>query len=294
MQCVVGANGFLGSALVRRLEAEGVQPLRITRSQPWSRGRGEYERGQDAADAVYWVAGSVNPATADANPERIAADLRALSSFADAVNASPIRRVVFASSGGTVYDITKPPPYAEAHATRPSSTYGSYKLHQEQLLDQMLPEEVELVVLRIGNAYGPGQPVGTGQGVVAYWLDAAAAGRPLTLFGEPTTTRDFTFIDDVTSALVHFAHVELDSTREVFNISSGKQTRLGDLASTIMDVVGAPELRLDMRPARPFDVPHIWLDTSRAAAAGWRATTSLETGIERSWAAVRRRAAAPV
>lgn len=290
MHSVVGANGFLGSALARLLEADGATLLRFTRSDRWPPAEG-LRRSLGRTEVVYWVAGSVNPATADSGAHLVAADLSALLTFAEAVRASPVRRVVLASSGGTVYDVTAAPPYDETAVTAPLSTYGKYKLRQEQLLAEMLPEDVELVVLRIGNAYGPGQPVGTGQGVVAYWLHAALAGKPLVLFGDPGTTRDFTYIDDVAAALAHFGTVALTTRREVFNIGSGTPTTLGALASTIMAVVAAPTLRLETYPARPFDVPHIWLDTSRASHVGWRASTPLMCGIERSWQALHRREA---
>jgi len=195
MQCVVGANGFLGSALTHRLDADGVSPLRFHRGDRWSGSDQTSGRRLSHTEVVYWLAGSVNPATADLRPDLVEADLMALSTFAGAIRGSSVRRVVLASSGGTVYDVSAAPPYAETGPTSPQSTYGQQKLRQEELLHEALPDEVELVVLRIGNAYGPGQPVGTGQGVIAYWLDAALKGRPLVLFGDPGTTRDFTYID---------------------------------------------------------------------------------------------------
>lgn len=289
---VVGAKGFLGAALVRRLDADGTRPYPFTRTDRWSCSTGPSAALLGETDVVYWLAGSVNPATADLRAELISADLTALSAFARVVRDSSIRRVVFASSGGTVYDANSAPPYAESDSTSPASTYGRYKLRQEQLLNELLPSDVDLLVLRVGNAYGPGQPVGTGQGVIAYWLHAALNGRPLVLFGEPGITRDFTYIDDVAAALAHFGAASLISHREIFNIGSGTPTRLGDLAHTIMDVVADPALRLDIQPARTFDVQHIWLDTSRASDAGWTATTSLTSGIERSWHALHSRSSA--
>lgn len=286
MQCVVGPHGFLGSAAVRRLASEGLEAQGFVRTDSWRTPGGEPSPVLQRSDVVYWLAGAVNPATADQRPDLVAADLRAVSEFAAAVAGTAVRRVVLASSGGTVYDTQQPPPYSESANTGPLSTYGRYKLLQEQLFSESLPDDVELVTLRVGNAYGPGQPVGTGQGVIAYWLDAALNGRPLVLIGPPDTTRDFTYIDDVAAALVHFGRVELDSPRAVFNIGSGTPTELGVLAATIMDVVADRRLQLESMPARPFDVPHMWLDVASANIAGWHATTGLVDGITRSWAAL--------
>ncbi|MDQ1709841.1 MAG: UDP-glucose 4-epimerase [Frankiaceae bacterium] len=286
MQCVVGPDGFLGSALVRHLEAHNTPVTGFRRSDAWRLASGARSPAAEA-DVVYWLAGSVNPATADSHPERIEADFVAVREFAHAVAGANVRRVVLASSGGTVYDTGAPPPYDESAATAPLSTYGRHKLELEQVLSEALPGDVELAILRIGNAYGPGQPVGTGQGVIAYWLDAALNGRPLVLFGEPDTSRDFTYIDDLASALAHFAQAPLSTPRAVFNIGSGQATELGELASTIMAVVGEDHLALETLPARPFDVPHIWLDVTRASESGWQARTPLVTGIERSWHALR-------
>jgi UDP-glucose 4-epimerase len=267
---------------VRHLEAHNTPVTGFRRSDAWRLASGAVSRAAEC-EVVYWLAGSVNPATADSHPERIEADFVAVRDFAAAVGSTNVRRVVLASSGGTVYDVGAPPPYSEDATTDPLSTYGRHKLQLEQALSDALPADVELAILRIGNAYGPGQPVGTGQGVIAYWLDAALNHRPLVLFGEPDTSRDFTYIDDLSAALAHFGEAPLGSAREMFNIGSGKPTELGELASTIMAVVGEDHPRLDTRPARPFDVPHIWLDVTRAAESGWRARTPLQTGIEQSW-----------
>ena len=287
MRCVVGPDGLLGSALVRHLESYESPVTCFRRSDRWSLPTGTLSAGIHA-EVVFWLAGSVNPATADLHPDRIEADFTAVRDFADAVakSGSRVRRVVLSSSGGTVYDVSEAPPYAEGAATKPLSTYGRHKLALEQALAEALPPETELAILRVGNAYGPGQPVGTGQGVIAYWLDAALNQRPLVIYGAPDTSRDFTYIDDLAAALAHFGDVALDTPREVFNIGSGQPTQLDDLAATIMAVVGEDALRLETLPARSFDVPHIWLDVSRAAAAGWQARTPLETGIARSWEAL--------
>lgn len=286
MRCVVGPDGFLGSALVRHFETRGVGVTGFRRSDRWLRADGRRTAAADA-EIVFWLAGSVNPATADLHPHRIEADFQAVRSFAAAAQELQVRRVVLASSGGTVYDVAADPPYAEGARTQPMSTYGKHKLRLEEALDEALPAATELAILRVGNAYGPGQPVGTGQGVIAYWLDAALNRRPLVLYGAPDTSRDFTYIDDLASALAHFGDVQLASPREIFNIGSGEPTELGSLAATIMAAVAEDDLRLETMPARPFDVPHIWLDVSRAAAAGWRSQTPLEVGIARSWNALR-------
>ena len=201
-------------------------------------------------------------------------------------------RVVLVSSGGTVYDPTEPPPYHEQSPVRPTTAYGKAKLALERTVERELPAEARTVV-RVANAYGPGQQVGDGQGVIAHWLHAAAEGRPMVLIGDAATARDFVFVDDVADALVR-VHLA-DRPPSVVNVGSGTPTSLGDLHDLVAAVVGRPAESVVATPARRFDQSRTWLDVRIAEEAlGWRPATPLAAGVEATWRALRIPSAAGV
>lgn len=283
---VVGAAGFLGRSLASSLARSAVPLQLFTRAAP-AVSDGVAHPALCRARTIYWLATRINPQIAEQQPARVDEDRIAFQAFLLALaRCGGQGRVVLVSSGGTVYDPSAPPPYAEGAPTRPLSAYGVAKLALEQLLVAHAP--AEHVAMRVSNAYGPGQPVASGQGVVAHWLRAARRGEPITIFGDPATTRDYVYIDDVVRALLAVQHVQ-DPLPRVINVGSGIPTTLAELADTILETVADPRLRIEVMPARSFDVSRTWLDISAARRAlRWLPQTPLSAGIARSWAAVQR------
>jgi UDP-glucose 4-epimerase len=212
--------------------------------------------------------------------ETFVALLRALERLADPP------RVVLVSSGGTVYDPAVPPPYREDSPTRPRGEYGRAKLELERRLQVAALGPGRTAVARVANAYGPRQPAASGQGVIAYWLRALAADDPITIFGDPASTRDYVYVDDIAQALVAL-HTLAGPLPPVVNVGSGEPTSLADLADLVRKAAGsAADIR--QAPARGFDLPHSWLDVELAAQAlGWRPQTSLPDGIAAAWRWIR-------
>jgi UDP-glucose 4-epimerase len=282
---VVGAGGFLGTALTSAARRAGLPLVGYTRAHPCLAPDGTPAPGLATARTVFWLASVINPALAEASPELVRADRDAFAALLAALHrlARP-PRVVLLSSGGTVYDPAVPPPYAETAPTRPRTAYGRAKLALEAALAAAgLPDTV---VLRVSNVYGPGQPAVSGQGVVGYWLRAAAQGEPLTVYGDPDSTRDYVYVGDVAEAMLA-AH-RAAAPPPVVNVGSGEPTSLRQLAGAVRDAVGDPGLRVEHQPARGFDRTHTWLDVGLAARTlGWRAETPLAAGIAAAWHAAR-------
>lgn len=287
---IVGAGGFIGSALLRRLRASAVEVDTFTRTDPVVSPAGTLPAGAESWRTVYWLASSVNPAVAELRPDLVDADQAQFEGFLAAVRASGlVSRIVLLSSGGTVYDSATDPPYTEDSPVRPVTEYGRSKLRLEAALHALDIADGSTVVLRVSNAYGPGQPARRGQGVVAYWLEAAANREPLVLLGHEGTVRDFVYIDDIVDALVavdkHGAELP-----PVVNVGSGRPTTLAELAGTVLEVVGDPQLEFRAEPPRGFDLSRTWLDVSAARdVLGWRPTTELRGGVAEAWADVSRR-----
>lgn len=285
---VVGSRGFLGRALVRAARAGRARIAELGRNDPLAAPDGSPAPAVASADVVYYFASTVNPATAEQYPDRAERDLAVFRAFVRSVHRTPRPpAIVLPGSGGTVYDTRLQPPYHEDAPLAPVSRYGRIKRAMEQVLLEERPDGCRAVVVRISNVYGPGQPVGTGQGVIANWLHAVLEGREVVLYGAESTTRDFVYIDDVAAALLRVA----DSKRcpLVINVGSGSPTSLAELMKAIDDVVSPEKLRIRKEPARGFDVRHNFLDVDLARVElGWKPQVSLREGIARTWDALRR------
>lgn len=283
---VIGAGGFLGSALVRSAQQSLVPYAAFTRLVPFLDPDGRPASGLAAAHTIYWLASSINPAVAESEPDRIAADQNAFTSLLRAVEKLPhTPRVVLLSSGGTVYDPSIAPPYHESSPTAPLGAYGRAKLAMEATLACCGLPAGQAVAVRVANAYGPGQPARRGQGVVAYWLHAVARDEAITIIGDPHSTRDYVFVEDIVAALLAI-HGTSDALPPVINVGNGVPTSLGELAGLVRSVTGT-EREIRYQPARGFDVPHTWLDVSLAARVlGWRPRTRLADGVAAAWRAI--------
>jgi UDP-glucose 4-epimerase len=279
---VVGAAGFLGRRLTAALERRDVAFSSYTRSIPFLAGDGRPAEGLASAGTVFWLATLINPQSAEQQPARVHEDRAAFETFLRALQR--LERpptVVLLSSGGTVYDPAADPPYAESSPTAPISAYGRAKLALEQVLADAAPGRS--VALRVSNAYGPGQPGTGGQGVVSHWLRAAASGQPIRLFGDPETTRDYVYVDDVVDALLAVAATD-GALPPVVNVGAGRPTSLAELADTVVEVCGVPGVRVVVEQRRSFDVPRTWLDVSLAERVlGWTPRTSLRDGVAAAW-----------
>jgi UDP-glucose 4-epimerase len=283
---VVGARGFIGSALLAHLRAAGLSVSSFTRDVPFVYPSEWTNLDATSHRTVFWLAGSTNPAVAEQRPDLVAADDAALTSLLEATHgAERMPRVVVVSSGGTVYDPTHIPPYAEDSPLGPVTAYGRAKLRLEHTLERSgLPDDCRVIV-RVSNAYGPGQRVGAGQGVIAHWLDAAVHGRPLVLFGDPATARDYVYVGDVVDALVRIHRSAAPPA--VVNVGSGEPTSLATLHDVISQVVGRRADHFVTESARAFDLSRTWLDIRRAEQTlGWRPATSLRAGITSTWRAL--------
>jgi len=280
---IIGARGFIGAALSRSLDAAGYRISTFTRTDGWIETDGSLTQALAEARTIIYLANSINPGIAHQDPGRAQEDLSTLRAFVEALGRDRgSRRVILPSSGGTVYDTTIPPPYTERSAVGPRSAYGAVKLEMEKTLANSAASGTELSIVRFSNVYGPGQPVGTGQGVIANWLNAAQLGNDVVMFGPDTVTRDFLYIDDAVDAIRLL--VEAPDPPPLVNIGSGRPTTLGELIHTVTEVVGADHFRVRRLPARAFDVPHNYLSIDLALdVLGWKPQISLREGIARTW-----------
>jgi len=201
-----------------------------------------------------------------------------------AAQAAGARRVVYASSAA-VYGAPERLPVPETHPTRPISEYGASKLAFEHYLSAYQARGlIEFAALRFANVYGPRQRSDGEGGVVAIFTDRMLAGKPVTIFGDGTKTRDYIDVGDVVNAVVRAAS---GPAGVVANLGWGRQVSDLDLfreVAAATEYSREPTFALD----RPGDIAHSCLDPALARRTwDWKPAVALRDGIRRvvEWSA---------
>lgn len=207
----------------------------------------------------------------------------------EGARAGGVRRVVFSSSGGTVYGEGAALPQREDAAKLPASPYGTAKLAAEYYLAMFgLLYGVEGVALRYSNVYGPRQDPHGEAGVVAIFARRLLAGEPLTIFGTGEQTRDLVYAGDVAQANLLASRVALAPLTSVdaraFNVGTGVETSVNRLAAVLGEAAGRPP-EIHRAPARLGEIQRSALDPGKAARElGWRPGHTLADGVRATFA----------
>jgi UDP-glucose 4-epimerase len=295
---VIGGNGFIGSHLVDRLvELEWdvrVLDLHERRYDPIPASvhfiRGDLTQSYLVREAlmgidiVFHLAWSTIHEIANQDPAAdIHANLIPSVHLIEACRHAGIRKLIFTSSGGTVYGPAQELPIRETHAQNPVNAYGITKLTVEKYL-QMFHHlyELDYTIFRPSVPYGPRQnPLGR-QGAVAVFLYRVAHGLPITIWGDGSVTRDYFYVSDLVDALVTGAQQKLDQ-RRVFNIGGNEEVSLIQLLKGVEETLGKKAI-VDFKPTRKFDAPRIVLDTHLAKQElNWQPKVNLAHGLTQTW-----------
>jgi UDP-glucose 4-epimerase len=193
-----------------------------------------------------------------------------------------VRKVVAASSASVYGLATEFPTTEQQHPYDNDTLYGAAKTFNEGLLRSFRAMRgLDYVVLRYFNVYGPRMDIhGLYTEVLIRWMERIEAGQPPLILGDGTQTMDFVYTEDIARA--NLLAAAGDVSGEVFNIGSGAETSLTELARLLIQVMGA-ELDLEYGPPRGVNgVTRRLADVSRAAERlGWKAEVSLEAGLSR-------------
>ena len=303
MIVLVGANGFLGRHTSELLERRGRRGVVVSRAPD----RRFLERfapslkvmdatefaspaGRDviaAATAIVYFTWSSVPATFAEEPWRELPENvePAFRFFLHVANISSRPKIVFMSSGGTVYGPHGNAPKSETDPTNPISSYGAGKLMAEEALRFVgRTRGTRYAILRVSNALGRWQ-MSDKQGIVGVALRAARDGAPVRLFGGGEQVRDFVDADDVAEA-IYAASLDTTHQAATWNVGSGVGTTVRDLIENISRLIGRP-ISIEHAPARSLDVPHIVLNCRKVSQdLGWTAETPIEHSISSLWQSV--------
>ena len=215
-------------------------------------------------------------------------NIMGLLNLLEASVAGGVRRFIFVSSGGVVYGEPENLPVDEAAPKQPLSPYGVSKLTGEHYLHfYRQVHGLEGVSLRYSNVFGPRQDPHGEAGVVAIFGRSVLEGRPLVVFGDGEQTRDYVYVGDVARANLLAADVDLTGAAAMddvaFNVGTGVETSVNDLAKAVMRVAGR-EVAVERMPARPGELLRSSLDSTRLRALGWKPAGDLDAGLAETYA----------
>jgi UDP-glucose 4-epimerase len=302
---VTGGAGFIGSTLVDRLLAEGhevdaVDSLATGNLANLDEARTaggrftlhEVDVRDDAVselleqrqpEVVFHLAAQADVRVSVAEPA-FDADVNVVGSLKvfEGARAGGARKVVFASSGGTIYGEPSPEalPVTEDHPQHPVSPYGvAKKVGGDYLFALHALHGLAYTSLALANVYGPRQDPHGEAGVVAIFAGRLLAGEPCTVFGDGEQTRDYVYVDDVVDAFVRAA-TRADGT--LLNIGTGVETSVNDLYTSMAAAIDSDAAAVNA-PARPGELARSALDPSLAGKElGWTPGTTLDVGTART------------
>ncbi len=293
---VIGGCGFIGSHVVDRLLIHG-HAVRVFDRQP-ERFRPplrvvDYRFGNFAdrmalidamagVDAVLHLVSTTFPGTADLDPKTDVQDnLVGTISLLDSMISLGISRILFLSSGGTVYGVPDVVPIPETHPLRPINSYGIVKVAIEHYMEMYRRTRgISPVVIRASNPYGLRQGHLGVQGVISTFLRRILAGEPIEIWGDGSVVRDYVHVADL-AELCSLA-VASDAVGP-YNAGSGVGVSLKDIVQIISEVTGN-DIQPVYKPARALDVPRSVLDVTRARTTfGWSERATLVEGVRETW-----------
>lgn len=299
---VLGGRGFIGARLVELLATTDVHVRSFDRVPPpalpaaGAPGPANVEQvvgdatkpddlhqALEGADTCFLLLSSTIPQTSNEAPimDATSAILGSLAVF-EACRRANVRKIIYLSSGGTVYGQAKYLPIDEGHPTDPLCAYGVSRLAVEKYLRlQNALYGMDYCILRASNIYGPGQRLESAQGAVGVFMGRLLSGRPIEVWGDGSAVRDYLHVNDLARALL--AAAESRGDRHLFNVGSGVGHSLNELLEALQEVVGLTPAT-NRHPGRNFDVPANVLDIRAAAAdLGWTPQIDLTTGLRMTW-----------
>jgi len=298
---VVGGNGFIGAHLVQKLVDSGWEvtvlhkyeqpryskmpvPVRFLRGDLTQESLlAEAVAGQDVVFHLLWTTTAIHEVANRDPTADVQANLVTTIHLIEACRAAGVGRLLFTSSGGTVYGRTQVAPIPEDHPNNPVNAYGVSKLAVEKYL-QMFHHlhDLDFAIFRPSVPYGPYQNPLARQGAVAVFLYRVAKGLPLTIWGDGSVTRDYFYISDLVDALILGGQQALNEQR-IFNLGGAEEVSLNHLIALVEETVGQKAI-VEYQPARDFDAPRVLLDTNRAQTVlGWQPKVLMKDGLAKTW-----------
>ena len=293
---VLGGNGFIGSHVVDQLLLDG-HSVRVFGRRPEvfrdSLKDVEYflssfdnkqalSEALVGIDIVYHLISSTVPSNSNNQPVfDITSNLVNTIHLLDLMRHLKVQRIVYLSSGGTVYGNPELIPISEEHGLKPVCSYGVVKVAIENYLFMYQKlYNIQPLVLRVSNPYGERQLGKNLQGVIGAFIKRIIDGDAIEVWGNGKVVRDFIYVKDLAKLCVLAGKSRKTG---IYNAGSGSGNSIRDIISVIENVTGK-NLEPQFKEGRPYDVPVSILDIDKARSDfDWNPTISLEVGIRETW-----------
>jgi len=297
---ILGGAGFMGSHLIETLLRNGhkvsvfdkgnVNKINIAHClNQINFIEGDFSNQQDihqaiqGIDIVFHLISTTLPAPSNENPAYdVKTNVIGTLNLLEAATDNGVKKIIFPSSGGTVYGIPERLPIDENHATNPICSYGITKLTIEKYLNLYHKlKGLNYSVLRIGNPFGERQRIDSIQGVINVFLGKVYRGDQIVIWGDGSVARDYLYIQDLIKAFVKV--MDPDLRPMTLNIAGGHSYTLLEII-LIMEQVTGKKIDIRFTPNRNLDVPVNCLDIGLAEKMiDWKPEISLDEGIRRTW-----------
>lgn len=286
---ILGGNGFLGSNLAQFLKNKGYSVTCFDIVYPQKRVPGiQYVKGnffdetdlipylQDA-EVVFHAISTINPGNSN-----VKYMFAYSNDFLQSVKLAQFSKeyafkLIYFSSGGTVYGNQDVQPIKETATSIPINHYGNIKLCIENTYRTFNRQiGTNIIIARIANPYGPGQDYTKGVGFIDATLKKAIHHETLQVYGDGSVIRDYIYIDDVCKMLEQL--INYSGSCEVFNLGTGVGVSQKEIIEIVREITG--ELSVQYVQSRSIDVPKIVLDNSRMKGLITFECIAVKDGIE--------------
>jgi UDP-glucose 4-epimerase len=293
---VLGGCGFIGSHIVDALRVAGHEVTVFDRAMDRYRdpvpgvnymlGNFSDKMALSEAligkDTVFHLISTTFPSTASLDPKAdVGGNLIGTLNLIETMRALKIRRLVFLSSGGTVYGVAPGHPVPENYPLNPITSYGIVKVAIENYLEMDRRNEgLQPISIRAANPFGPRQGHAGVQGVVATFMRRIRDGQPVEIWGDGRVVRDFLYVSDLARLCVLAAESSLCGA---LNAGSGRGHSILEVIDAL-SVVTKRSITPTFMESRSIDVPYSVLDISRARKLlNWEPATEFRSGLRATW-----------
>ena len=288
---VLGGTGFIGTKICSVLAQSG----HAVRAYSPSAGRTEFsdnitgvsgliaDKGEltkqvEWCGTVIHLVSTTNPKTSFSDPYHdVSSNLLPLVQLLEIIRTFDNKKIIFCSSGGTVYGMARSLPIKEDHPKNPSTSYGLVKSAMEDYIQFYNANyQLPFLIVRPANVYGPKLRSIGEQGIISTLVYNALNKKETNCWANPSNIRDYVFIEDFADALMSLINVNAEG---IFNVGSGKGYVLNEIIASVEKIM-KEKMKINFSGEKLKDEPSNVLDISKInTLTGWLPKTSLESGI---------------
>lgn len=231
-------------------------------------------------DIVFHLISTTIPSSEKSLEDELKENVFSTIKLLDACKENNVKKIIFISSGGTVYGKSKGKPFKETDETNPINSYGIQKLTIEkyiQLYHHLY--QLDYRIIRLANPYGPGQNPHRNQGVVTKFVYNMVHEIPVQIFGAGDVIRDYIYIDDAIDGIINITQAEAD--QRLFNLGVGQGHSIKEIVE-IIEKVSGKKFTIMYEKERDVDVLYSVVDISKyLELSPGKHFLSMEKGIQK-------------